>query len=72
MKKEAKEIVNNFKLEKKNQLTNKQSYITLKDLKVDFKNNPKIRQIYLCHSDIGQISKFVLNKINTVQKNIPI
>ena len=64
--KEAKEIVNKLKLEKKiiNQLPNKQCYITLKDHKTDFNNNPKTRLINPCYSDIGQISKFIIDKIN--------
>ena len=64
--KEAKDIVTNLKLEKKiiNHLPNKQCYITLKDHKEGFNNNPKTRLINPCYSDIGQISKIIIDKVN--------
>ena len=36
----------------------------MKDHKVGFNNNPKTRLIYLCYSDIEQISKIIIDKIN--------
>ena len=36
----------------------------MKDHKVDFNNNPKTRLINPCYSDIGQISKTIIDKIN--------
>lgn len=66
--KEAKEIVTNLKLEKKlvNHLPKQQCYITLKDHKKDFASNPKTRLINPSYSDIGQISKCIIDRINNV------
>ena len=36
----------------------------MKDHKVDLNNNQKTRLIHLCHSDIGQISEIIIDKIN--------
>ena len=39
-------------------------FITLKDHKPNFKNNPKVRLINLEKNEIGRISKNILDKIN--------
>ena len=45
------------------QLAPKQSYITLKDHKENFRNNPKCRLINPAKSQIGKISKQILDRI---------
>ena len=47
-------------------LTNGKSkcFITLKDHKPNFKNNPEVRLINLEKNEIGRISKTILDKIN--------
>ena len=64
--KEAKEIVKKLKLEKKliNQLPLKDCYVTLKDHKDNFFSKPETRLINPSNSDIGQISKIIVEKVN--------
>ena len=47
-------------------LTNRKNecFITLKDYKQNFKNNPKVRLINTAENEIGRISKNILDKIN--------
>ena len=69
--KEAKEIIKELKLENKliNQLPLKQCYVTLKDHKSDFSTKPTTRLINPSNSDIGQISKKIIEEINkTIRK----
>ena len=47
-------------------LPKQQCYITLKDHKKDFASNPKTRLINQSYSDLGQISKCIVDKINTI------
>ena len=46
------------------------SFITLKDHKANFENNPKVRLINPAKNEIGRISKAILDKINKNLKNI--
>ena len=39
-------------------------FITLKNQKLNFKNNPKVRLINPAENEIGRIRKNTLNKIN--------
>ena len=69
--KEAKEIVKKLKLERKliNQLPLKECYVTLKDHKDSSFSKPETRLINLLNSDIGQISKIIIEKVNkTIRK----
>ena len=43
---------------------NNECFITLKDYKPNFKNNPKVRLINPAENEIGRISKNILDKIN--------
>ena len=45
--------------------TNRPAFITLKDHKDNFKNNPKARLINPTKSEIGRVSKQMLDRINT-------
>ena len=42
-----------------------QAFITLKDHKEGFVNNPKVRLINPCKNEIGRIAKKILEKVNT-------
>ena len=62
---EAKSIAKQLKLDSKvEQFANKKSYVTLKDHKDNFLNNPKCRLINPAKSEIGIVSKHFLEKIN--------
>ena len=43
----------------------REGFISLKDHKENFQNNPKCRLIDLAKSDSGKISKSILDKLNT-------
>ena len=63
---EAKHIAEKLKLDNRIEcLAEKNSYITLKDHKDNFYNNPQCRFINPTKSEIGIISKNILDKINT-------
>ena len=47
-----------------------QAFISLKDHKENFENNPKCRLINPAESDSGKISKLILNKVNTHLRTI--
>ena len=47
------------------QYANRNAFLTLKDHKVNFESNPKCRLINPAKSDIGVISKFYLDGVNT-------
>ena len=57
-----------LKLENKlvSHLPKQQCYKTLKDHKKDFASNPKTRLINQSYLDLGQISKYIVDKINTI------
>ena len=44
-------------------LVGKEAYATLKDHKEDFLNNPKVRLINPCKTNVGKIAKFSLERI---------
>ena len=69
---EAKTIVRTLNLEGKVQkLAEREAFITLKDHKENFISNPKCRLINPAKSEIGMVSKIILQKINsTVAKAI--
>lgn len=70
LNKEAKNIVTELKLEDKvERMSEQPAFITLKDHKENFHNNPKCRLINPAKSEIGKISKFHLDKINNELRN---
>ena len=48
----------------------REAFISLKDHKENFENNPKCRLINPAKSDSGKISKLILDKINTQLRTI--
>ena len=63
--KEAKEIAEELKIEGKvHCMAEREAFITLKDHKENFKANPKCRLINPAKSEIGKISKQILQGIN--------
>ena len=63
---EAKSIAKKLQLDGRiEQFTNKKSYVTLKDHKEHFENNPKCRLINPAKTEIGITSKYHLEKINS-------
>ena len=64
--KEASEIAKQLKLdEKMEKYADRNAYITLKDHKENFINNPKCRLINPAKSEVGLVSKKILERINT-------
>ena len=64
---EAKVIVEDLKIDKRiEQYNQKQSFIMLKDLKENLKNNPKHRLINPAKSEIGIVSKEHTDTINKI------
>ena len=62
---EAKDIAKNLDLDERVEcMAKKPAFITLKDHKTDFENNPKCRLINPAKSEIGKISKKLLENIN--------
>ena len=63
--KEAKTIATKLNVEKRiNTLAEQQCFITIKDHKEDFRTNPKYRLINPAKSEVGKISKIILENIN--------
>ena len=63
--KEGKKIAEKLDLDSRiEQLAPKEAYITLKDHKDDFANNPKCRLINPAKSELGIVSKKYLERIN--------
>ena len=63
--KEASEIVTNLQIaDRVDKMSQNECYVTLKDHKDNFQNNPKVRLINPAKSHIGQISKEYLQEIN--------
>ena len=63
--KEAKEIAAGINLaERIDKLSHNESYITLKDHKINIQNNPKVRLINPAKTQIGKISKTYIEQIN--------
>ena len=51
----------------------REAFITLKDHKANFRNNPTSRLINPCKSEIGKISKQILDRINTsIRESTPL
>ena len=64
--KEAKSIATKLGVaDRIEQYANRNAFLTLKDHKVNFESNPKCRLINPAKSDIGVISKFYLDGVNT-------
>ena len=62
---EAASIAKKFNIEQRvEKMSRKNAYITLKDHKDNFNNNPKCRLINPMKSNIGKISKVILQKAN--------
>ena len=63
---EAKAIAKDLNLDVRNEQYNQNRYfITLKDLKENFRNNTKCRLINPAKSDIGIVGKHCIDRINT-------
>ena len=63
---EAKQIVEQLKLDDRiEQAAEQKAFITLKDHKPNFPNNIKCRLINPAKSNLGKISKQILQKINS-------
>ena len=63
---EAQAIAAKLKIEDRTETTAKQqAFITLKDHKKNFENNPTCRLINPAKSDLGMVSKSILDNINT-------
>ena len=70
IKGELKTIANDLKIKKHIEpMAQTQSFITLKDHKEDFENHPKCRLINPAKSDLGKVSKTILDKINLELRN---
>ena len=64
--KEAKEIVSQLDIaDRVDKLSKNECYITLKDHKENFQNNPKVRLINPAKTNIGQITKVYIQDINS-------
>jgi hypothetical protein len=50
-------------------MASKDAFVTLKDHKENFETNPKCRLINPAKSELGKISKIVLDDINTQIRN---
>ena len=62
---EAKQLAKNLKLDNRiEQLPEKPAFITLKDHKPNFATNPKCRLINPTKSNLGKVSKHILDRIN--------
>ena len=48
-------------------MTQRKSYITLKDHKENFQSNPKFRLIKPSKTELGKVSKVVLDEINSIR-----
>ena len=63
---EAKDTAENLDLaDRIDTMAEKHAFVTLKDHKPNFENNPSCRLINPAKSEIGKISKVILDKINT-------
>ena len=63
---EAKDIAKSFNLDDRIEgYTEKSAFVTLKDHKDGFQNNPKCKLINPAKSEIGKVSKKILDSINS-------
>ena len=51
-------------------MTKQQAFFTIKDHKEDFRNNPKYRLLNPTKSDLGRVSKTILQRINDELRNL--
>ena len=64
--KEAKNIAERYNMaERVDCFAKSSTFVTLKDHKQNFQSNPKCRSINLAKSEIGKVSKFFSENINT-------
>ena len=69
--KEAKKLAKNYDiLDRANTMSTPQAFVTIKDHKEDFRTNPKYRLLNPCKSELGKISKGILQKVNSTLRNI--
>ena len=67
---EAKKIAKEFNMDEKlNIMTKQQCFVTMKDHKPDFHTNPKYRLLNPTKSELGKLSKHILQTINTELQN---
>ena len=67
---EAKKIAKEFNLDEKlNIMAKQQCFVTIKDHKPDFRTNPKYRLLNPTKSELGKLSKHILQTINTELQN---
>ena len=65
--KEAKAVANSYEIaERVDCLPMPNAFITLKDHEPNFNTNPKCRLINPSKSELGKISKFLIEKVNTI------
>ena len=63
--KEAQQLAKHYKLaDRIDQLNEQQCFVTIKDHKEDFRTNPKFRLINPTKSEMGKLSKGILDRIN--------
>ena len=68
--KEAKKIIKEFNLDDKlNIMAKQRCFVTIKDHKPDFRTNPKNRLLNPTKSELGKLSKHILQTINTELQN---
>ena len=68
---EAKKIAKSYKIDDKlDQINEQQCFITVKDHKEDFRTNPKYRLINPTKSEMGKLSKSILDKVNKNLKDL--
>ena len=69
--KEAKHIAENYDIaERVDCFAKSNAFITLKDHKENFQSNPKCRLINSAKSEIGEVSKYFIENINTKVRDI--
>ncbi len=69
---ELKHISNNLGIgDRIEQMKKREAFISLKDHKENFENNPKCRLINPTKSESGKLSKIILDKINSNLRKIP-
>ena len=62
---EAKRIAKKFSIDDKMEImAQQQCFVTVKDHKEDFRSNPKFRLLNSSKSELGKLSKHILQKIN--------
>ena len=53
-------------------MAQKQCFVTVKDHKEDFRSHPKFRLLNPTKSELGKLSKHILQKINEVRLNLTV